>query len=75
MLKKGDTISVEPDCGKGFTHLDVLLNGKESVFYCDFCEIYGNSGPHTITIQEDGIYTIEIQGRNMKGEIEVIISK
>ena len=41
----------------------------------DFYEVYGNAAPHVITIQEDGNYTIEIDGRNVKGEIEVIITK
>jgi len=74
-LKKGDTISFGFDCETGYIHLDVSPKGKDSVFFGDFYEIYGNSEPHIITIQEDGIYTIEIDGRNIKGEIEVIISK
>ena len=55
--------------------MNVSQKGKETVFYGDFYEVYGNAAPHVITIQEDGNYTIEIDGRNVKGEIEVIITK
>ena len=76
-LKKGDTISFDFNFNleTGYIHLNVLQKGKEPVFYGDFYAFYGNGAPHVITIQEDGNYIIDIEGRNVKGEIEVIISK
>ena len=74
-LESGDMISFDFNCETGYVHLNVSQKGKETVFYGDFYEVYGNGAPHVITIQEDGIYTIEIEGRNVKGEIEVIITK
>ena len=74
-LESGDMISFDFNCETGYVHLNVSQKGKESVFYGDFYEVYGNAAPHVITIQEDGNYTIEIDGRNVKGEIEVIITK
>ena len=74
-LESGDMISFDFNCETGYVHLNVSQKGKESVFYGDFYEVHGNAAPHVITIQEDGNYTIEIDGRNVKGEIEVMITK
>lgn len=74
-LKKGDTISFQFHCETGYIHLNVFQKGKESLFFGDFYEVYGNGEPHIITIQEDGDYTIEIEGKNVKGKIEVAITQ
>ena len=71
-LKKGDTIGLLINCKTGHLHLDVTQKGKESVFSGDFYDTYEN-GPHTIEVQEDGHYLIEIDGRHLLGDVEVTI--
>lgn len=69
-LKKGDVVEFHiTDMEKGSLHLSIAENGKEPVFFGDFHE----AGDHTVEIHDDGHYQIEISGKRLSGDVEVVI--
>lgn len=72
-LKKGDVIEFHiAELERGHLYLSIIESGKEPIFFGDF---YDNldTGYHTVEIQNDGHYQIEISGKRIMGIIEVTI--
>ena len=69
-LKKGDSVEFHiSEFERGHLYLSITESGKEPIFFGDFY----NWGYHTIEIQKDGHYQIEISGKMMTGIVEVSI--
>ena len=71
-LKKGDIVEVAHTNNGGCWYLSIAEEGKEPVF---FGNTYGAFDPFTVTIPEDGRYTIKCSGKQARGIITVTCSE
>lgn len=69
-LKQGDTVEFHiTELERGRLHLSLAESGKDPVFFGDFYD----TGDHTVGIQSDGHYRIEIAGKKAEGTFEAVI--